>query len=84
VLWPVGNYGRETSLLPVLSSPRGLASWRNVRVALALSETTGVYYVIGLAEIRDIAMALPQVEEGPPIKAARRIAGFKVAGTFLD
>jgi hypothetical protein len=25
-------------------------------------------------------MALPQVEEGPPVKAARRIAGFKVAG----
>jgi hypothetical protein len=36
--------------------------------------------MIGLAEIRTIAMALPQVEEGPPVKAARRIAGFKVAG----
>jgi hypothetical protein len=36
--------------------------------------------VIGLAEIRAIAMALPHVEEGPPVKAARRIAGFKVGG----
>jgi hypothetical protein len=36
--------------------------------------------MIGLAEIRAIAAALPQVEEGPPVKAARRIAGFKVAG----
>ena len=36
--------------------------------------------MIGLAEIRAIAMALPQVEEGPPVKAARRIAGFKIAG----
>jgi hypothetical protein len=36
--------------------------------------------VIGLAEIRAIAMALPDVEEGPPVRAARRIAGFKVAG----
>jgi len=36
--------------------------------------------VIGVAEIRAIAMALPQVEEGPPVRAARRIAGFKVAG----
>ena len=36
--------------------------------------------MIGLAEIRAIAMALPQVEEGPPVRAARRIAAFKVAG----
>jgi hypothetical protein len=36
--------------------------------------------MIGLDEIRAVAMALPQVEEGPPVKAARRIAGFKVAG----
>lgn len=36
--------------------------------------------MIGLTEIRAIAMALPQVEEGPPVRAARRIAGFKVAG----
>jgi hypothetical protein len=29
-------------------------------------------------------MALPQVEEGPPVRAARRIAAFKVAGkSFL-
>src|ERR1700758_174249 len=29
-------------------------------------------------------MALPQVEEGPPVRAARRIATFKVAGkSFL-
>jgi hypothetical protein len=40
--------------------------------------------VIGLTEIRAIAMALPQVEEGPPVRAARRIATFKVAGkSFL-
>ena len=36
--------------------------------------------MIGLNEIRDIAMALPQVEEGPPVRAARRIASFKVGG----
>ena len=40
----------------------------------------GAGQVIGLAEIRAIAMALPQVEEGPPVPAAHRIAGFKVAG----
>jgi hypothetical protein len=36
--------------------------------------------MIALAEIRAIAMTLPQVEEGPPVRAARRIAAFKVAG----
>lgn len=36
--------------------------------------------MVGLAEIRAIAMALPQVQEGPPVRAARRIAAFKVAG----
>jgi hypothetical protein len=40
--------------------------------------------MIGLNEIRAIAMASPQVEEGPPVRVARRIAGFKVAGkSFL-
>ena len=29
---------------------------------------------------RAIAMTLPEVEEGPPVQAARRIAAFKVAG----
>ena len=36
--------------------------------------------MIGLEEIRAIAMSLPEVEEGPPVRAARRIASFKVAG----
>ena len=36
--------------------------------------------MIGLSELRDIAMGLPEVEEGPPVKAANRIAAFKVAG----
>jgi hypothetical protein len=36
--------------------------------------------LIGLSEIRAIAMILPEVEEGPPVRAARRIAAFKVAG----
>ena len=36
--------------------------------------------MIGLSELRTIAMALPEVEEGPPVQAARRIAAFKVAG----
>jgi hypothetical protein len=36
--------------------------------------------LIGLIEIRNIAIALPEVEEGPPVQAARRIAAFKVAG----
>jgi hypothetical protein len=36
--------------------------------------------MVRLAEIRAIAMALPHVEEGPPVRAARRIASFKVAG----
>jgi hypothetical protein len=40
--------------------------------------------MIGLNEIRDFAMTLPAVEEGPAVKAARRIAAFKVAGkSFL-
>ena len=35
-------------------------------------------------EIREFVMALPAVEEGPPVRAARRVAGFKVAGkSFL-
>lgn len=36
--------------------------------------------MIGLTEIRAIAMNLPEVEEGPPVRAAHRIASFKVAG----
>jgi hypothetical protein len=36
--------------------------------------------MIGLTEIRAIAMTLPNVEEGPPVRAARRIASFKVGG----
>ncbi len=36
--------------------------------------------MIALSQIRTIALALPQVEEGPPVPAARRIASFKVAG----
>jgi hypothetical protein len=40
--------------------------------------------VIELSEIRAIALALPQVEEGRPVPAARRIASFKVGGkSFL-
>ncbi|MCC2685012.1 MAG: YjbR [Paenibacillaceae bacterium] len=36
--------------------------------------------MVELHEIRAIALALPQVDEGPPVRAARRIAAFKVAG----
>jgi len=36
--------------------------------------------MIGLSELRAIAMTVPEVEEGPPVQAARRIAAFKVAG----
>ena len=36
--------------------------------------------MIGLSELRAMAMNLPEVEEGPPVQAARRIAAFKVAG----
>jgi|ERR1700678_3899406 hypothetical protein len=36
--------------------------------------------MIGLSDLRAIAMTLPEVEEGPPVQAARRIAAFKVAG----
>jgi len=36
--------------------------------------------MIGLDEIRAIAMALPNVEEGGQVRAARRIAAFKVGG----
>lgn len=40
--------------------------------------------MIGLSELRAIAMTLPEVEEGPPVQSARRIAAFKVAGkSFL-
>lgn len=34
----------------------------------------------GLSQVRAVAMNLPEVEEGPPVPAARRIASFKVAG----
>jgi hypothetical protein len=38
----------------------------------------------GLQQIRDFVLTLPGVEEGPPVKAAHRIAGFKVGGkSFL-
>lgn len=36
--------------------------------------------MIGLDEIRSHAMSLPDVTEGPPVPAARRIAAFKVSG----
>jgi hypothetical protein len=36
--------------------------------------------MISLSELRAFAMTLPEVEEGPPVQAARRIAAFKVAG----
>jgi hypothetical protein len=36
--------------------------------------------LIEFNELRAIAMTLPEVEEGPPVQAARRIAAFKVAG----
>jgi hypothetical protein len=40
--------------------------------------------LIGLSELRAIAMTLPEVEEGPPVRAASRVAAFKVAGkSFL-
>lgn len=40
--------------------------------------------MISIDQIRAIAMSLPQVQEGPPVRAARRIAGFKVGGkSFL-
>ena len=40
--------------------------------------------MIELSVLRAIAMSLPEVEEGPPVQAARRIAAFKVAGkSFL-
>jgi hypothetical protein len=40
--------------------------------------------LIGLSELRAIAMTLPEVEEGPPVPAAARVAAFKVAGkSFL-
>jgi hypothetical protein len=38
------------------------------------------FELIGFSELRAIAMTLPEVEEGPPVQAARRIAAFKVAG----
>jgi hypothetical protein len=38
----------------------------------------------GLKEIRAFVMTLPAVEEGPAVRAAHRIAAFKVAGkSFL-
>ena len=36
--------------------------------------------MIGLNELRAFVMTLPEVEEGPAVQAARRIAAFKVAG----
>jgi hypothetical protein len=40
----------------------------------------GCVGVIGVDQIRVFAMTLPEVEEGPPVRPARRIAAFKVAG----
>src|SRR6185437_3584127 len=53
---------------------------RAVSWKLVLKCAREVLRMIGLNEIRAIAMALPEVEEGPPVRAARRIASFKVAG----
>jgi hypothetical protein len=40
--------------------------------------------MMGLSELRAFAMTLPEVEEGPPVRAANRVAAFKVAGkSFL-
>jgi len=40
--------------------------------------------VVGLDEVRAFALALPEVEEGPSLPAARRMAAFKVHGkSFL-
>jgi hypothetical protein len=40
--------------------------------------------MIELAEIRSHALSMPEVQEGPPVPAARRVAAFKVAGkSFL-
>lgn len=40
--------------------------------------------MISLEKIRDLTLRLPDVVEGPPVKAARRIAAFKVNGkSFL-
>jgi hypothetical protein len=36
--------------------------------------------LIRLSDLHAIAMNLPEVEEDPPVRAARRIAAFKVAG----
>jgi len=36
--------------------------------------------MIELEQIRAFALSLPGVEEGPPVRAARRLAAFKVAG----
>jgi hypothetical protein len=41
------------------------------------------FQLIGLSELRAIAMSLPEVEEGPTVHAAGRIAAFKVAGQSL-
>jgi hypothetical protein len=38
------------------------------------------FELIQLSELRAIAITLPEVEEGPLVHAARRIAAFKVAG----
>jgi hypothetical protein len=49
-----------------------------------ISQFRGAFKLLGLTEIRAVAMGLPGVEEGPPVRAARRIAAFKVAGkSFL-
>jgi hypothetical protein len=40
--------------------------------------------LISPEEIRQFALSLPEVEEGGPVRSARRIAAFKVAGkSFL-
>jgi hypothetical protein len=36
--------------------------------------------MVGIDEIRAFALALPEVDEGPQVRTARRIAAFKVSG----
>jgi hypothetical protein len=63
---------------PILTLTRAVRT--SLDLASLQSNQEEFFKVIGLRELRDIAMTLPEVEQGPPVKAAGRFVAFKVAG----
>jgi adenylate kinase family enzyme len=81
---------KATREWPVRAKERGFefidARWTPTRIFRRVCGDKGADTVkrIGIPRIRAIALALPDVTEGPPVSAARRNASFKAAGkSFL-